>query len=305
MTLSHLDAVIAALCSDGGLAPPAGRHPMQTWSLSTVERVGLLDGSTVICKYARWPFTTEARVLRAAATRAVPVPAVLAATALDDTTIMLLEDLGDPIAQPTDRLGATAAARLHRARLLVDGLERWDGPALAGLPDAMFELLRQLDADGRLRLTDDVVRILTDLARRAAALAAGAETPPFGFVHGELHPTSLHVGTAGWRLLDFGMAFTGPGILDFATWQGTRQPPNPGRLRTQIEAYVANGGTRRARTRRGGLPAEYWALGWHRLWSAAWLLRLIAAGSDGFGRSRAEDVIHRQIRTASELLRSC
>src|SRR5262249_30077853 len=104
---------------------------------------------------------------------------------------MLLEDLGDPVAQPSDRLGATAAAAPHHARLPLDGLDRWDGPALAGLPDAMFELLRQLDADGRLHLADDVVRILTDLARRATTLAAGTETPPFGFVHGELHPSSL------------------------------------------------------------------------------------------------------------------
>jgi hypothetical protein len=302
MNSSRLDAVIATLCSDAGLALPASRHPVSTWPLSTVERVRLLDGSTVICKYAQRPFTSEARVLRSAADRAVPVPAVLAAGSLDETSIMLLEDLGDPVAQPTDRIGATAAVRLHCALLPLDGLERWDGPAFAGLPDAMLELLRQLGMDGRLHLGDDVVRILTDLARHATAMAAGAETPPFGFVHGELHPTSLHVSTGGWRLLDFGMAFAGPGILDLATWQGTRQPPDPTRLRTQIDAYVAAGGTRRARTRRGGLPAENWALGWHRLWSAAWLLRLIAAGSKGFERSHAEGVIRRQIRTASDLL---
>jgi hypothetical protein len=254
MTASHLDAVIATLCSGAGLAPPANRHPIQTWPLSTVERVRLLDGRTVIGKYARWPFTAEACVLRAAAQRAVPVPAVLAATTLDGTATMLLEDLGAPITQPTDRLGATAAARLHRAHLPVDGLQRWDGPALAGLPEAMLGSLRNLGAAGRLYVRDDVIQILTDLARHAAALAVGAEIPPFGFAHGELHPTSLHVGTAGWRLLDFGMAFTGPGILDLATWQGTRHPPDPARLRNQIEAYVADGGTRHSAPGAAGFP---------------------------------------------------
>ena len=43
-------------------------------------------------------------------------------------------------------------------------------------------------------------------------------------VHSEFHPTSLHIGRDGRRLLDFARTFNGPGLLDLASW-----PPQPGR----------------------------------------------------------------------------
>ncbi|GAA5615131.1 hypothetical protein Spla01_06336 [Streptomyces platensis] len=60
---------------------------------------------------------------------------------------------------------------------------------------------------------------------------------------------------------------TGPGLLDLASWHGTIEPPHPVRLRVFLEQYVSAGGTPDALAPRGGLTAENWALGWHRMWA--------------------------------------
>ncbi len=91
-------------------------------------------------------------------------------------------------------------------------------------------------------------------------------------MHSEFHPTSLHIGERGWRLLDFARAFTGPGLLDLASWHGTIEPPHPVRLRVFLEQYVTAGGTPDALAPRGGLAAENWALGWHRIWAVEWFM---------------------------------
>lgn len=91
-------------------------------------------------------------------------------------------------------------------------------------------------------------------------------------MHSEFHPTSLHIGERGWRLLDFARAFTGPGLLDLASWHGTIEPPHPIRLRVFLEQYVTAGGTPDALAPRGGLTAEHWALGWHRMWAVEWFM---------------------------------
>lgn len=106
----------------------------------------------------------------------------------------------------------------------------------------------------------------------AEARSAGATLAPFGWVHSEFHPTSLHVGERGWRLLDFARAFTGPGLLDLASWHGTIEPPHPLRLRVFLEQYVVAGGTPDALASRGGLTAENWALVWHRMWAVEWFM---------------------------------
>jgi hypothetical protein len=298
-----LDDPITTLCAQAGLPPPVGRQPVRGWALSAVERVVLLSGGTVICKYARPPFTGEATVLATAAQHGVPVPAMHASLLTGDLLIMLLEDLGDPTHTPTDQDGAAAAALLHRANPTCPDLPICDSPALADLPHKMLDTLTGLRASGRLDLGTDMMRALASLSRQAKRRAAGAQTPPFGFVHGELHPTSIHIGPKGKRIIDFGMAFTGPGILDLATWQGTRQPPNPRRLTNQLDAYAITGGTKYIHTPRGGLPAATWALGWHRLHSAAWLVQLTASGSEGFDPNTTEQILRRQISASTELLR--
>ena len=230
MTPRGLDDVIGGLCARTGLAPPAHRHPIRIWALSAVERITLADGDSVICKYARPPFTREAMVLETAANHGLPVPRVHAHLRADDWLIMILEDLGDPIRTPTDQDGAIAAARLHRAELAIPNLTTSDGEALASLPHVMLDTLRRIRASRVLDVDTTTEQALATVARNAKQRSAGAATPPFGLVHGELHPTSVHISSVGTRLLDFGMAFNGPAILDLATWQGTRHQPNLQRL---------------------------------------------------------------------------
>lgn len=44
------------------------------------------------------------------------------------------------------------------------------------------------------------------------------------------------------------------------------------RLRIFLEQYVTAGGTPDALAPRGGLTAENWALGWHRMWAVEWFM---------------------------------
>ncbi|CAK7281933.1 hypothetical protein SGPA1_12726 [Streptomyces misionensis JCM 4497] len=47
------------------------------------------------------------------------------------------------------------------------------------------------------------------------------------------------------------------------------RPRAPPRL---LESYVTEGGTPDVLAERGGLPAEKWALGWHRMWAVEWFM---------------------------------
>jgi hypothetical protein len=67
MTPDALDKEIAALLNEAALPAARDRRPVRTWALSTVQRVILADGQSVICKYATRPFTNEAAILRALA----------------------------------------------------------------------------------------------------------------------------------------------------------------------------------------------------------------------------------------------
>lgn len=297
-----LEPIIADLCTQAGLPPPVARTPIRVWQMSGVERLHFADAGTVVVKYAGPPFTGEAAILRSAAKHGVPVPHVIAAQRRDDLLVMLLEDLGDRLHEPTDHDGAAAAARLHRADIDPAQLEVWNADRLAALPSRMIDLLSRLHEIGRLRATKQLIAPLQQLARHAVELVDGAETLPFGLVHGELHPTSLHIGASGWRLVDFAMAHVGPGLLDLATWQGTRQPPDIERLQHQMHAYIAARGSTTVLQPRGGLPAAKWALGWHRLWSADWLLRQVTTAPEDTEEETASTILRRQIGAAAAML---
>ena len=265
-----IDDLYRDLAGTTGIGTPA-REPLRVWTLSGVERLHLSDTSTVIFKYAAAPFTGEDRALVSAADRRVPVPQLHASTVREGTLGMIMEDLGAPLREATIKDGATAAVRLHAAGV-VRGLDTLDERRLAALPGQALQRLTMLQESGRWTGVDDIAEMLRALSGCASARATGAQLAPFGFCHSEFHPTSLHIGEGGWRLLDFARAFNGPGLLDLASWPGTIDDPDNTRLRELLDAYAGAGGHRQVLAVRGGLPAQQWALGWHRVWAVTWYL---------------------------------
>jgi Phosphotransferase enzyme family len=247
------------------------REPMRVWEMSGVERLHPPQGGTVIFKYAQAPFHGEARVLAHAARHGVSVPQLLDAAERPGMLGMLLEDLGPALREPTLAEAAAAAVAIHRVPGL-PGLPVLDATGLAELPGRALVHLEALVGASRWRDTDDIAAGLCTLKKEAAVRAAGAELPPFGLCHSEFHPTSLHVGTDGWRLLDWARAFVGPGLLDLMSWQGTLDTPDVQALTDLLHAYTAAGGPADVWADRGGLAAAHWAILWHRVWIIEWFL---------------------------------
>lgn len=246
--------------------PIPSRQEIRVWSTSGVERVTFPDGQTAIFKYAKKPFNSEDQALRLAHIRGIPVPQVRASVVHDAWLGMLLEDLGTPIRDADDLDGAVAAVVLHSAPTS-PFLPVLHEAGLRALPDRARGHLHELRKADPWQDTGDIEQALDQIAEAATARAVGAETPPFGWVHAEFRPTSLHIGPTGWRLLDMARAFTGPGLFDHASWHTTLNAPDPLRLRAFLECYVTAGGTPETLAQRGGgLAAETWALGWHRMW---------------------------------------
>ncbi len=302
MNPTTVDDLRRRLAAQVGL-PATGvvREAIRVWRLSGVERLRG-NGASVIFKYALPPFTGEHRVLTWVAAQGVPVPEVRAAMTLDGMLGMILHDLGPPVREPTEHDAAAVAAHLHTVTP-APWLDRLGETDLAALPGRALACLDQLRAAGRFANTDDLAGRLHRLDRMAEARAAGAERPPFGQLHGELHPTAVHIGATGRHLLDLAMAFIGSGLLDLAAWPGLRLPANPARTRWLIEQYVHHGGHPDAMTDRGGLPAERWTLGWHRVQAAHWLLDCGAGGIDTPDTDpRHIMVLRRQLTGALDLL---
>jgi hypothetical protein len=250
------------------------REKVRVWSMSGVERLHLDDGSTVILKYAVERFGAEPAILRHAASHDVPVPAVLASTVQPDgSAAFLLEDLGEPIREATLLDAAQAAVAIHRCPPM-DGIPVLDQAALEALPTKALRTLEQLQATGRWQEADTngIRKALERLEGLAGRRATGAELPPFGLCHSEFHPTSLHVTDRGPYLLDLARAFTGPGLLDLVSWQGTGDPMNLSKVTQLLNAYMDAGGPEEAIADRGGLPAHRWAGGWFKLWVTEWFL---------------------------------
>ncbi|WP_327023063.1 aminoglycoside phosphotransferase [Micromonospora sp. NBC_01739] len=279
-----------------------GGQVIQEWELSTVQRLYLSDGSSVICKLATSPFTGEAAVLRHLNEHGAAVPHLHGYTLRPHALGMLMGDLGDPLRSATIAEAAAAASAIH-AIPPVPTLPVFDQRTLARLPEQALAALDELHRQGRFVDSGAAEELLRRLVAVAGRRADGAEREPFGLCHGEFHRSSLHVSRAGCRLVDWAKAFTGPGLLDLATWFGTRNAADPAQLTRLIRAYVEAGGSTDAHSDRGGLPAAQWALGWHRVWAAWWFLTTAAAGhhrphTDG---SHAQ-VVHRQLHAAAQLL---
>jgi len=276
---------------------------MRVWSLSGVERLTFPDGTTAIYKYATEPFTTEDRALRAAATAGIPVPEVIGSLVRGGLLGMVIEDLGEPVRDARDSDGIVAAVALHAAGR-APAAPDVDNEALAALPTLSLGHLSRLRQVGRwVEGTQDIADLLHSLAGAARQRADGGTTAPWGWTHSEFHPSSLHIGTDGWHLLDFARAFNGPGLLDLASWYGTIQDPDPDRLRAFIESYVVAGGDRGALAERGGLVPQAWALGWHRLWAVEWFMEQAHRWiNDPSKDDTYIAVVRRHVRAASRLL---
>ncbi|MGW0927091.1 aminoglycoside phosphotransferase family protein [Streptomyces sp. NPDC002644] len=270
MTTNPSARLLDGLLTSVGQAT-AVREEVRVWSMSGVERVTFADGTTAVFKYAKKPFDRENQALRLAHSLGVPVPQLHTCAVLDGWLGMLMEDLGRSVRDADDLDGAAAAVILHSTPT-ADSLAVMDQERLRTLPTRALEHLALLRKADRWQDADDIKDALDRIAQAAEARSAGVTTAPFGWVHSEFHPTSLHIGKHGWRLLDFARAFTGPGLLDLASYHGTVDTPDPVCLRVFLEQYVTAGGSPDALAPRGGLTAENWALGWHRMWAVEWFM---------------------------------
>lgn len=143
---------------------------------------------------------------------------------------------------------------------------------------------------------------LARIAAVAPERARGADTPPFATCHSEFHPTSIHIGAAGLRILDWARSYTGRGLFDLVSWQGTQQPLDLRAVAELIDLYVACGGPAAVAARRGGLPAHVWAAGWDRVWIVEWYMRQAALWQDPTADDVTRSTVERHLREATECL---
>ncbi|GIG55713.1 hypothetical protein Lfu02_00850 [Longispora fulva] len=276
---------------------------MRVWRLSGVERLHLAGGGSLVFKYAARPFTTEHQWLSHAAAVGVSAPRLVAATLRDDHLGMLIDDLGPParVATVADLLKIAPALHSAPGRPAGGLLATVD---LACLTQVGRQALDALRAQGRFAGAAGISRSLAQLERVTRRRVAGANMPPFGLCHGELHHSALHINQTGHvTVLDWAMAHTGPGLLDLASWFGTRTVPDQPAARRLLYGYVAAGGSAVGLAERGGLAAEVWAMGWHRVRAAAWFLTGAANGVHGPETDIAHAaIVNRQLITAAGLL---
>lgn len=293
--------LLTTLCRKAGLPLPS-RDPIRVWSMSGVERLNFPDGYTTVFKYATEPFTREDQALRLAAGHGISVPEVIVSTVEDGWLGMLLEDLGTPLREADDHDGVTAAVVLHHAGSAAE-LPVLDEDGLRRLPERALGHLHRLRERGRWERTNSIENVLARIADSAGCRAQGTHMAPYGWVHSEFHPTSVHIGRRGRYLLDLARAFTGPSLLDLASWHGTVDDPEPPRLRRLIQDYVDAGGHPDALAARAGLPAEAWALGWHRVWVVEWFMEQAVHWVDDPAADPAYvTVVQRHLNDAARLL---
>lgn len=278
------------------------REGVRAWSMSAVERLYLDDGSTTILKYAVVDFAAEAGVLAHVAAHGAPVPRLLADKVQDDgSVVMVMEDLGEEVREAGLKDAAEAAVAVHTCPPL-QGRPVLDAPGLAALPGKALDWLTALQAEGRWRDADDLGLALARVAEAAPYRAEGAKTPPYGMCHSEFHPTSLHIGASGLRVLDWARAYTGNGLLDLVSWQRTPEPLRLDAVAELIDAYVTAGGPESARADRGGLPAHVWASGWDKMWVVEWFLETTYRRADPGNDAAMTTAVRRHLQEVVECL---
>lgn len=294
MDTTAVTTVLARLLTEYGRGL-AGREQIRVWARSGVERLHLADGTAVVFKYAEGPFAEEHTALAIAERGGLLVPERLAVARTPDLLGMLLTDLGPPERDATDTEGAALSVAIHQTTE-TGVLPVLDESELALLPSRIAAGLSEVSGDS------PAVETARALAKVAKDRAQGAELPPYGLCHSEWHPTSVHIGASGTHLLDFARAFRGPGLLDLASWHGTVTDPDPGKVAETIAAYIAAGGPETTVHERGGLPAERWALGWHRVWAADWFTHQLVIGWAQGAEQAWITAISRHLAEAADLL---
>lgn len=297
-----MDALLARLLEDLGQGP-AEREEIRVWARSGVERLHLADGASMVFKYAEGPFAAEHRALAVAEDGGLSVaedgglsvPERFAVDHGPELLGMLLADLGTAVREATDDDGAALAVRVH-AVADTEGLPILGEQSLAAMPGQIRSRLHQ---HGLGALTETAHA----LEKAARVRAAGADLPPFGLCHSEWHPTSIYITEDGTYMLDFARAFRGPGLLDLASWHGTTDAPDTGKLGEFITSYITAGGPEEAAAARGGVSAARWALGWHRVWVADWFTHQLTIGWAEGAEEAWISTIARHLAEAALLLR--
>ncbi|WP_201296753.1 MULTISPECIES: hypothetical protein [unclassified Nocardiopsis] len=271
MDTTQIDRFREMVTAKAGLAPTSV-EVLHSWALSHVERLTLPDGDTVVFKAAREPFTHEDDALVSARQTGMNVPRLFTVIRKATTLGMLMQDLGRSVREPGEKDGAAAAVRLHSAAV-PDFLAPCGTGWLASLPRRALRTLDVLREQRRWEGAGDIATMLHTIAQAAPTRTEGTLLRPYGWVHSEFHPTSLLI-TADDHVFicDLARAFHGPGLLDLVSWHGTITPADPDRARAFLERYVHAGGPAEALHDRGGLTAQEWALGWHRVWIVEWYL---------------------------------
>src|SRR5699024_1944176 len=188
---------------------------------------------------------------------------------------------------------ATAALAIH-ACPPVPGRPVLESDGLADLPAKALGWFTRLRESGRWHNdeAEEIRSLLERLAKVAPQRTRGAENPPFGLAHSEFHPTSIHIGTQGLKILDWARAYAGSGLLELVSWQGTIDPLDLDQVAQLIDAYVLAGGPKEAQAPRGGLPAHGWAAGWDKVWICEWFM-------EGTARWAESDMDHSLRQTVS------
>lgn len=301
METPQIDRLREEVTTKAGL-DPVSAEVLHSWALPHVERLTLPDNSTVVFKAAREPFTHEDDALTSAWQAGANVPRQLASARRATTLGMLMQDLGNSVREPDEEDGVAAAVHLHSAAV-PDFLAPGDTDWLASLPRRALRTLDVLQGQGRWEEAGDIATTLRAIAQAAPARAEGTMVRPYGWVHSEFHPTSLLITHERVYVCDLARAFRGPGLLDLVSWHGTITPADPDRARAFLDRYVHAGGPAEALHDRGGLAAQEWALGWHRVWIVEWYLSQAAQWiADPAADPTYERVVRTHTAEAAQLL---
>jgi hypothetical protein len=180
------------LLNDIDYETPRVINVLHSWALSHVERLIFGNAQSVIFKCSVAPLLSEGDVLIRAEKLKMPVPHVYACLADRSAIGMILQDLGSSLAPALDQDGMTAAIAVHSSGLMAE-LRLCDADEMARWPERMLANVHELVREGRWTAAGDLTGKISALRAVAPDLLAGAELPPFGLCHSELHPNSVIV----------------------------------------------------------------------------------------------------------------